>query len=168
MKKVKVEKENLDGFLELVRQHNGDIKSLNQALEYVLRHWDELTAAQADDEEKQLLKDKVGILERRIKQLEKQLKEKDQIIESLREQDPQLLKKKMEIDWKREELERKQKLEETKLKLKEREMQTKAAIEVFKPLCKSGKLPETICQGELGEFIRKQLGLDEILEEGED
>lgn len=167
MKKVKVDESNHDEFLEIIQQYNGEIKSLNQALRYAIQHWDEITTPQVEDEEKQLLREEISVLKQRIEQLEKQLKEKDAIIESLREQNPQLLKKKMEIDWKREELERKQKLEETKLKLKELEIQTKAAIEIFKPLCKSGKLPENICQVEMGEFIRKQLGIDEILKEGE-
>ena len=168
MKTPKVDEQNLDGFLELVRKYNPNIDSLNKALKYVIEHWDEITAPQGEDEEKRLLREEISVLKQRIARLEEQLKEKDAIIESLREQDPKLLKEKMRIEWERQQWEEKKKLEETKLALKRLELEQKAAIEIFKPLCKSGKLPETICQGELGEFIRKSLGLHELedLKEG--
>ena len=168
MKKVKVDENNHDGFLKLIQQYNGEIKTLNQALEFCIERWDEITAPREDDEEKQLLREEIGVLKKRIEQLEKQLKEKDKIIESLREHDPKLLKEQMRIDWEREKVEKQKELERLKLQLKQREMEQKAATEIFKQLCKSGKLPENICQVEMGEFIRKSLGLDEILKEGGD
>ncbi len=167
MKQVKIEDQNHDWLIGLIKKYNGEVRTLNQALEYLRENWDEITAPREDDEEKRLLREEIAVLKKRIEQLEKQLKEKDKIIESLRDQDPKLLKEKMRIEWEREKLEKQLRQQELQRKLKQYEVKQRAAIEAFKALCKSGKLSEAICEAEMGEFIRKSLGLDEILKEGE-
>ncbi len=160
-----IKKEVVDGLLSRIESLGGDTSSFPRALSWLLANWDSVIST-GDDAEKQELKRQVAEQAMKIAELEKQLREKDDIIESLRNQDPRLLKKQMEIQWEREKLEKQKELERLKLQLKQREIEQKAATEIFKQLCKSGKLPETICEVEMGEFIRKSLGLDEILKEG--
>lgn len=161
-----LKKEVVDGLLSRIESLGGDTSSFPRALSWLLANWNSVIST-GDDAEKQELKRQVAEQAMKIVELEKQLKEKDKIIESLRDQDPKLLKEKMRIEWEREKLEKQLRQQELQRKLKQYEVKQRAAIEAFKALCKSGKLSEAICEAEMGEFIRKSLGLDEILKEGE-
>jgi hypothetical protein len=72
----------------------------------------------------------------------------------------------MKVDFEEEKLKKLKEMKELELELDRYKAESKAAVEMFKALCRSGKLPETVCQVEVAEFIRKKLGLDKILEEG--
>jgi chromosome segregation ATPase len=162
MKQYRIEESLHDSFLSFVRGFDKDIDSLNQALRFVLQNWENIQ----EDEEKQRLREEIAKLEGEILELKEKLAEKDTIIESLRNQDPKLLRERMKIDWEKEKFEKEEKIRELKLELDRYKAESKAAVEMFKALCRSGKLPETVCQVEVAEFIRRKLGLDKLEEGG--
>ena len=163
-----IKKEIVDGLLEKIKEVGGVADSLPKAIQWLVENWDAVIKTEGEeDREKEELKQKIKELEDRIMELEYELEEKNELIESLRNQDPKIDLKLKTIEAQKEMKAKELEVRKLELEIRRKQIETKAAVDIFKALCKSGKLPETICEAEMGEFIRDKLGLKRFLEGGQ-